>query len=793
MKRLWRVLAGLALAPLCWLLVAAALTPLPEPLATAPAEGSLGLTVLDRDGRLIRELRASDGVRAAPVHLAELPPEVPRAMIAAEDARFYLHPGIDPLAIARAFGQLLVHQRVVSGASTLTQQLARNVVPRPRTLAGKLREMAIAVRIDWSLDKDRILEEYLTRVEFGPGVRGIEAASRHYFDKPAASLGLAEAATLAAIPRGPRLYDPARGSERVRRRRDRILDRMVKDGLASTDAVARAKAEPVVLQARYVEGGAEHLVSAFRQGRLQDELFRQGVVVSVQTTLDSALQREVETLTSETVRRLSANDATAAAVLVVDNDSAEVLAYVGSPDFFDRGAEGENDGTRALRQPGSTLKPFVYATAMERMGITAATLLPDVEVHLATPDGDYSPRNYDGRFHGPVRLREALANSLNVPAVATAAEVGPARVLSTLRAFGLSTLDQSAEHYGAAIALGDGEVRLADLAAAYGALSRGGSFRPLRYARSVRLADGRRLSPPVEPERRVIRKRTAELLTDVLSDPHARTAAFGRGNALELPFAVAAKTGTSKGYRDNLTVGFSHEVTVAVWVGNFDGRPMLHSSGVTGAGPLFHEVMLAAMRGREAAPLVAKDGLVEVEVCPLSGMLPGPDCPHRHRERFVAGTAPTRACDMHVRRWVQPGDGLLADAGCAGAVERVFEHYPARYAAWAAAAGRPVEPTRASPRCGERMSANNAPSVVYPYPGARFVLDAGLHREQQAIVLSARVASGAPRVRFVMDGQPLDAVSAPYRSVWPLARGEHRVRVESPDGQRSESVRFVVD
>ena len=295
-------------------------------------------------------------------------------------------------------------------------------------------------------------------------------------------------------------------------------------------------------------------------------------------------------------------DASAAALLVVDNASGDVLAYVGSPDFFSERALGQNDGARALRQPGSTLKPFVYAAAMQELGMTAATLLPDVELHLPTPDGDYSPHNYDGRYHGPVRLREALASSLNVPAVYAAHRVGPGRVLDALRAFGFSSLEAGAEHYGAAIALGDGEVRLSELAAAYATLARGG----IAHTVAVRAPRGARRRPDGHalPERRAGAcsiARLAAVLGDVLADDAARSSAFGRQSVLELPFPVAVKTGTSKGFRDNWTVGYTREITVAVWVGNFDGRPLRGSSGVTGAGPLFREAMLAAMRGREPA------------------------------------------------------------------------------------------------------------------------------------------------------------------------------------------------
>jgi penicillin-binding protein 1C len=285
-------------------------------------------------------------------------------------------------------------------------------------------------------------------------------------------------------------------------------------------------------------------------------------------------------------------------VVVVENATGDVLAYVGSPDFGDRAHGGQNDGARAKRQPGSTLKPFVYGLAMERVGLTAASVLPDVELHLDVARGEYAPRNYDERFHGPVRLREALANSLNVPAVWTAAKVGDGAVLERLREVGFRSLLESPEYYGPAIALGDGEVTLLELAGAYATLARGGVTRPLRFLKG----EEGDLVARAGLERRVMPPEIAAVLGDVLADRNARLASFGERSALELPFDVAAKTGTSKGFRDNWTVGYTREVTVAVWVGNFDGSPMEGVSGITGAAPIFRAVMDAAMRGRQPAP-----------------------------------------------------------------------------------------------------------------------------------------------------------------------------------------------
>jgi penicillin-binding protein 1C len=795
LRPIHRALLGLALAPVFAILVAAVLTPLPAALRPAAQDAPSSVRVLDRDGRLLREVRTDGGGWSAKVALRELPAEVPAAMLAAEDARFRLHPGVDPIAVVRAGLQALYHRRIVSGASTITQQLARNVVYRPRSLRGKLSEMALALRIEASLGKDEILEEYLNRVEFGSNIRGIEAASRHYFDKPAAKLSLGEAATLAAIPRGPALYDPRRGTDNVLKRRDRILERMRNRGLASDEAIDHAKSQPVTLQRRSVEGGAYHFVRGIAANKLVPELTGQGAQEIV-TTLDSGLQREVETLAAAAKERFLRYDASAAAVIVVENGSGEVLAYVGSPDYFDADALGQNDGVTALRQPGSTLKPFVYAEAMSQLGMTPATILPDVELHLSTAEGDYSPRNYDGRFHGPVRLRDALANSLNVPAVYVASELGPARALAGLRRVGFRSLDKDPAHYGAAIALGDGEVTLAELAQAYSTIARGGNARRLGFVRTAKIGGGGEIVLPRAAEERVLDARTAAQLADILSDEKARISAFGRGNVLELPFPVAAKTGTSKGFRDNWTVGFTREVTVAVWVGNFDGRPMTGSSGVTGAAPLFREVMLAAMRGKTPAPLV--DGtaglLEEADVCALSGKRPGPRCTHRIHERFAPGHVPQQSCDLHVEVEIDGRNGLLAGPSCARGETHVFESYPDRYASWASQAGRPIAPTEFSPLCPGRADASGKkPRVAYPFDGARFAVDPSMHREQQAIVLAAHVPPGTRRVRFRVDGRALPEVVAPYRTPLALTRGTHAVSVETEGGLSSPSVRFYVD
>ncbi len=802
-RRLLLGLLAIAVVPVLTLIGLAVVTPLPAALRE-DHRFDASVRVLDRNGVVLAEVRADDGARARWAPLNQVPAHVQAAVLAAEDRRFYEHPGVDPIAIVRAAGQNLLHLRIVSGASTLTQQLARNVVPRPRTLLGKIKEMALALRIEASLSKSQILEQYLNVVTFGPSLRGIESASRFYFDKPCSALSLSEAALLASMPRGPSVYDPRRSPRALQARRDRVLSRMLDKGWIDAESVERARGEPITLHTRATGFGAPHLVRGLLSGAVQRDLGPLTDKVSVlQTTLDAALQREVQTAARSLVGTLRGRHVSAASVVVLDNASGEVLAWLGAPDFLDDEHGGQNDGVLALRQPGSTLKPLLYGLAMEEMGWTASTLLPDIDLHFPAEQGDYSPHNYDGLQHGPVRLREALANSYNIPAVYTASVVGPDRVLDRLHAVGFQSLDREADWYGPAIALGDGEVRLIDLANAYATLARGGLALPVRALSFALDTKGQRIEPPPALARRVMAEPTSAVLLDILKDPHARLASFGAGSVLEFPFEVAVKTGTSKGFRDNLTVGVSSSVTVAVWVGNFDGTPMQQVSGITGAGPLFRAVMLAAAKVRPAEPFAApSEPLERVEVCARSGKRPGPHCQHRVTETFVPGTAPDQTCEMHIEVLIDRRNGLRAGSGCPSAQvqPQVFESYEPRYTSWAVSTRRPLAPSQGSPLCpGANAWAPAGPrdshdlAIRYPYRGAIFLLDPSLPPSAQGVVVRADAPSSVQRLRFFVDGTLRATRSAPFEQVWMLSLGHHRVWVEADGMGASQPVEFDVE
>jgi penicillin-binding protein 1C len=753
----WAVAAAAALP--CLLAAGFVAWPLPEGLLGRDRVASLRFT--DRAGEVLRELRSREDGRSVPLPDEAIPAAVRDAFLSAEDRRFFRHPGVDLRAALRAALQNLRARRVVSGASTLAMQLSRRLMPRERGAAAKIGEALWALRLTAHLPRERILREYLDRVPLGNSVFGVEAAAQTYFGRPARSLSLGQAALLAGMARSPARFDPYRHPEAARAKQREVLGAMQASGLADGEAVRVAAAAPLDLVPGARAFRAPHLIA-----HLAAELRALGLdrASLVETTLDPGLQADVEALVAEEVRSLAARHVAQAAVMVVDNGSGEVLAYVGSADFFDELHLGQNDGARALRQPGSALKPFAYGFALAH-GYTPASLLSDVETHLSTSSGDYVPKNYDRRVHGPVRLRAALANSYNVPAVRLVEKLGPERVLEVLRKAGFDSLSEDASHYGVGLVLGNGDVSLYELARAYRGLARGGVVEPLIAVRAASDGMGRPLAIPRElAPRRFLPAKAAALLADILSDEGARSPAFGHDNALRLPFSTAAKTGTSRAYVDNWTAGFTRERTVAVWVGNFDGSPMRHVSGITGAAPLFGRVMLRAMRGLHPAPLVDGAGFDEADVCALSGRRAGPHCPSALRERFLSGTAPAGPCAMH-----------RAGAGGAPMLDVGPEFYT-----WARGEGLPSEPVLGAGPREAAAGAGGAARLILPGDGDEYLIDPGAPMADQTIPVRATAPEGIAALELRTDGGPRTRLPAPFSARLPAARGVHSLELFLP-------------
>ena len=745
--------------------------PYPRESLAAPSQS---LRILDRDGELLRESVNDEGERSRWVPLSDVSPALLEATLAAEDDRFRQHSGVDAKSVARAVLQDLRARHVVSGASTLTMQLARRLEPHSRSAVGKLKEMIDARRLELTLSKDEILEQYVNRVPYGAGAIGIEAAAQRYFGKPAAHLSLAEAAMLAGLPKGPTGLNPLKNPGAAKDRQQYVLDRLLATGRANADDVTRARREPLAF-AELEPPSAMHFTEWVRG---------QGATGTVRTTLDAELQREVESMVSAHVATLSAQGVTNTAVVVLDNERCEVLSMVGSANYWDP-RDGSVNGALARRQPGSTLKPFTYALAWEK-GHSPASVAADVETRYGEVGGAlFQPQNFSRDFSGPVLFHEALGRSLNVPAIRVAALFGAQELLTTLHQAGFVSLDQPASHYGLGLTLGNGEVSLLELAQGYAMFARGG--------RSCTATS--RLDSKIDPHR-VFSEQTAFLVTSSLSDEATRMRAFGPGNALMLSFPVAVKTGTSTNWRDNWTVGYTQKYTVAVWAGDFENRPLDQLAGASGAGPLFNRVMTRlALREGQAKPtsVPPPESVVETTVCATSGQRPGPDCPERRRLFLPKDQLPTKECEHHRQLKLDARNGLLAGASCPAqfVTQRAFEVLPSQYAQWQAEHPRRAPPSRYSPLCPRTGPAAGTVVITWPRQGEVFVIEPGYARQSQSLALTAEADLAQAEVRWIMDGRDVATASISERPLWALAPGHHSLEAEVR-GRRSPRVNFEV-
>jgi penicillin-binding protein 1C len=562
----------------------------PAPL---PDSRDVSVSVVDRNDRMLRAYAMADGRWRLPVNAArDVDPRYLSLLYGYEDRRFHSHRGVDPLALMRAAGQFAGQGRIVSGGSTLTMQVARLIEPRgERTWLAKLRQMVRAVEIERRLAKDDILNLYLTRAPFGGNLEGIRAAALAYFGKEPRRLTLGEAALLVALPQAPEARRPDRHPEAARRARDRVLDRMVAAGRIEAEDAARARAEPVVTARRPMPMLAPHTADRL--------IARKSSSPVVATTIDATMQRMLESLARD--RSLSIDKSVSVAIVAADHQTGEILARVGSPDYFDDRRAGQVDMSRAIRSPGSTLKPFIYGLAFEDGMVHPETLIDDRPIRF----GSYAPVNFDMSYQGTVTVRHALQLSLNVPAVALLERVGASRLSARLTEAGSALVLPKLEAPGLAMGLGGVGISLSDLVQLYGGLARQGVV--------AELAE-RREATEVETairERRLLDPVAAWYVGNCLiGTPPPENAARNR---------IAFKTGTSYGYRDAWAVGFDGRIAIGVWVGRHDGAPVPGLTGRTAAAPILFDAF--ARTGRNLAPLpkAPKGALVAA-----SAKLPGP-------------------------------------------------------------------------------------------------------------------------------------------------------------------------
>ncbi|HEY1123221.1 MAG TPA: penicillin-binding protein 1C [Haloferula sp.] len=571
--------------------------PLPPGLIEAPASPVL----LDRNGKPLHHLVLPDFTRSAPVSLEEVPTDLIASTIAAEDKRFRQHGGVDLIATVRATKDAVLHRRAVSGASTITQQLIKlSSPPAKRDLRTKLREALLARHLEMKWSKDQILVAYLNRLPYGNHRSGPAEAARFYFQKPLSDLSLAESALLAGLPQAPSRLNPVKHPARALTRRGVVLDRLARN--YDESRISSARVEPLQLRPLPETNVAPWLPS------FDNDL----PLTQTRTTIDAGIQGDLEGIVREELAKLGDSHIKHAAVVVLDNDTREILALVSSGNWRDPNG-GQINGALAPRSPGSALKPFTWLLAFEKGGLYPASIVSDIPTRFRTKEGLDAPENYDRTFRGPVSVREALACSLNVPAMRALNDIGGPRPLyDLLSELGVDTMGPDPTPYGLGLTLGNAPVRLLDLTNAYATLAEEGQHHQTRLWMDGGTDDSPGIPHPLSAV-------SCFLIADILSDPIARAPSFGRAGPLELPFRCAAKTGTSSDYRDNWCLGFTKNYTVGVWAGNFDNSPMKGVSGVAGAGPIFHRTMLRLHRDRKPEWLEKPEGLIEVGLDPLTG------------------------------------------------------------------------------------------------------------------------------------------------------------------------------
>ncbi|MGD8464497.1 MAG: PBP1A family penicillin-binding protein [Anaerolineae bacterium] len=665
--------------------------------------------IYDRHGHLLYEIFDPNAGRRTLVPYEEMSSHLINATVATEDERFWQHPGVDPIGIIRAVIQNVTEGQIVSGASTIPQTLVDNVFltfeeRTEQTMVRKVREAVLAAEISRRYSKQEILEIYLNEVNFGNLAYGVGAAAETYFGKTAGDLTLAEAAMLAGLPQAPAYWDPYTNWEGAKRRQAVVLDLMVQAGYVTSAEAEAAKEEPLDLRPLRSDVKAPHFVVWVQQLLEQkygaEVLYRSGLRVT--TTLDSELQAIAQEEAQAHLVSLQDRNATNAALVAMNPSTGDVLAMLGSADFNDPEIDGQVNVALRLRQPGSSIKPVTYVTAFER-GWTPATLIWDVTTEFQDALGrPYVPRNYDRTEHGPVLVRQALGQSLNIPAVKTLDFVGVPAMLDTAHRLGIDSLNRP--DYGLSLTLGGGDVTLLEMTGAYAVFANSGKRVPPVAILRIEDPAGRVIEEYQAPVgEQVISPQHAYLITDILADNQARAPAFGPNSPLKLSRTAAAKTGTTDDWRDSWTVGYTPNLVTGVWVGNADNSEMDRVTGSRGAAPIWHNFMERALTGEPNSQFPRPEGIGEIEISTDAGSLPSVACPpdRRRFEIFAAGQGPLGPeSDFHQLVPIDTSTGGLATEYCPADVveERYYYVLPGEEGRrWAQTHNIPQPPSEMCP------------------------------------------------------------------------------------------------
>ncbi len=730
------------------------------------------IQVVDKDNNTLRLFLPNDDMWRFPVALEDVSQDYIQTVLASEDRHYYMHPGINPLAIVRAAVANIKAGRVVSGGSTITMQLARLMEPKERTFWSKLIEAFRALQLEAKYDKRTLLERYVNMAPYGRNIVGVGAAAHFYFRKSPSGLSVAEAALLTLLPRAPTAFDPIRNPNVCLAARNKVLDSLAAQGIITAAQARIAKKRPLPTRLASVPFQAPHLSRMVRDGA--DE---KGIV---RTNIDSALQHATHTVLTTDLVNLRRQGIENAAAVVIETKTGAVRAFVGSANFFDKEHAGQINGVTMRRSPGSSLKPLLYAQAFDTGLIVPESILLDVPTRF----GYYEPRNYDGQFRGRVSAEDALIHSLNVPAVRLLSHVGLDSFYELLKKAGISTLDKPASYYGLPLILGAEEARLLDITAIYSAFARGGIY----------LSPALLQSEKQFGDKRICSEEAVAFLTDILSKVERpdlpRSWKLAR-NAV----AVAWKTGTSYGHRDAWAFGYSGNYAVGVWVGSFSGKPVQGISGAKQAGPLLFDIFKAIEPSGSKLPRFPQARFSSIEVCELSRQLPGPACRQTRTIQYIPGVSHFVPDTTHRHIFLDADTGLRLRGDCLAGHNVTSSTViidPPELTAWRLQEGIPVESfPRLDPQCGHAES--DAPHILSPVDQAVYQFREGVPAQYQQLAFQARAGqTGAETLYWYVDGILVGQAQPGKTVFYDLTPGQHTLMVVDDNGA-SDSVAFAVE
>lgn len=632
------------------------------------------LKIYDRNNILLANLFPEYGGFYKEVKYSDLPQNLIEAVISAEDKNFFKHKGIDYKAILRAFISNLLNRKIVSGGSTITQQLSKSIINRERNYINKFYEALDSIRLEKNLTKEEILTEYLNRIFFGNNCYGIGAAAELYFKKEVKDLNINESVILASIIKSGTKFNPYKYEERLHLRKIYVLGQMKNNNYIKEEEYNNSINENITIYTNREKNilKAPHFVMYIKDSL--DKL-KYSNITEVKTTLDYKMQKEASLVISNASQSLHSFNVRNISCVILNAKTGEVLSMIGSMDYFDRETDGSVNGAIALRQPGSALKPFLYAYLFDK-GESPASVIGDIKTYINSPGGDYIPENFDRKYRGPVTIRDALANSLNIPAVRWLSKYSLKDFQNILLKSGLRSIDKNPDYYGYSLVLGSAEVRLIDLASAYTIFPNSGIFINHYSAVSLKKENGEIFYFPKKSytHKRVISEESAYLINKILSDRNARMGSFRSYRGLVYPFEIAIKTGTSKGSRDAWTIGYTKDYIVGLWLGDFKGSEMINITGGNGAVPILYDLFSMLNKSQKETKWDKPKDIIEREICLISGKLRGEFCKETRLEEFSIFNVPKEECDVH---------NLYIKINSDGSIDKkVFLNLPSEYNDW---------------------------------------------------------------------------------------------------------------